>query len=265
MVTEIEAPERPATRPVETLHRQVRPAGSDPARPPELRRDDVIVLLLAAMRPGSVRWGWSRVVARDKPLRGEAGLRFAKALGSGYEGGFGVRPSLDRSGLFAVFDGEAAADAFIERSAVVAGYADHAREMVTVKLRATTARGSWSGFSVGVSAQLPADGPVAALTRASIKLTKAPTFWSMAPSTQTSLEGGAPGCRLAVGLGEAPLLRQATFSVWDSVAAMDAYARTGAHQAAIRASYQQDFFTETMFVRFVPLLLRGSWKGKVYA
>jgi quinol monooxygenase YgiN len=74
----------------------------------------------------------------------------------------------------------------------------------------------------------------------------------------------AEGCLLAMGLGEAPLLRQATFSVWESQAAMDAYARSGAHQEAIRASVQDDWFSESMFVRFVPLQLSGRWKGRHY-
>jgi hypothetical protein len=224
----------------------------------------VVVLLLAAMKPGALLWGWSRVVQRDRPVRQLRGLRFAKALGSGFEGGFGLRPSADRQGLFLVFDGEAAADAFLADSPTLQGYREHAAELLTAKLRASTSRGSWDGFQIGASVQAPQSGadsgPVAALTRASIRPGKAAKFWPLAPPSQVSLES-APGCRLAVGLGEAPLLRQATFSVWDSVAAMDAYARSGAHQAAIKASYQGDFFSESMFTRFVPLQLQGVWKG----
>ncbi len=231
--------------------------------PPMVRRDDVVVLLLAAMRPGERAWGWSRVVQRDKPLRQVPGVRFAKALGGGFEGGFGVKPSFDRSGLFVSFNGEAAADAFIKDSDTVAGYRAHAREFFVTKLRATSSKGSWSGQDMGVSAQVVPGAPVAALTRASIRLSKSPTFWSLAPAAQVDLER-ASGCQLAVGLGEAPLLRQATFSVWDNVAAMDAYARTGAHQRAIQASAAGDFFSETMFVRFVPLLMQGTWKGRSY-
>jgi spheroidene monooxygenase len=58
------------------------------------------------------------------------------------------------------------------------------------------------------------------------------------------------------------LLRQATFSVWSSAAAMDAYARSGAHLAAIRAAYDGSYFSESMFVRFVPLEIHGRWKGQ---
>jgi hypothetical protein len=237
-----------------------RPAGSTPA---PLQRDDVAVLLLTELAPGSLWWGWSRIVLGARPLQHVPGLRFAKALGSGQRGGFGLRPSLTRQGLFALFDGEAAADAFVAASPVVAGYRAHAGEMCIVKLRATSCRGSWGGQSVGVSAEVPVDAPVASLTRASIRPHKALRFWSHSPPAEAALER-TDGCLLAVGLGEAPLLRQATFSVWQNQAAMDAYARGGAHQDAIRAAMREQWFSESMFVRFVPLQIAGRWKGRHY-
>jgi len=230
---------------------------------PAVRRDDVVVLLLAELATGSLLWGWSRIVLGARPLRGVPGLRFAKSLGSGQRGGFGLRPSLRRQGLFAVFDGEAAAGAFVDASPVLAGYRAHAAELCIVTLRASSCRGSWSGQSVGVSAGVPVDAPVASLTRASIRPHKALRFWSHSPPAEAALER-ADGCLLAVGLGEAPLLRQATFSVWRDQSAMDAYARGGAHQQAIRAAMREQWFSESMFVRFVPLRIAGRWKGRHY-
>jgi hypothetical protein len=230
----------------------------------------VAVLLLADSAPGSRLWGWSRVIRGEAALRAEPGLLFARALGSGHEGGFGLKPSLSRHGLFAVFDGQPAAEAFLDRSPRVAAYRAHSRELCTLMLRAWSSRGSWGGQALpattprpgsGEPGAWPADTPVAALTRASIRPSRALRFWQMAPPAQADL-AQAHGCRLAAGLGEAPLLRQATFSVWDSVAAMDAYARTGAHLAAIRASAQGGFFSESMFVRFVPLRIQGRWLGR---
>jgi len=231
------------------------------APPQSLQRDDVAVLLLAELAPGALLWGWSRIVLGAGPLRRIPGLRFAKALGSGERGGFGLRPSLSRQGLFAVFDGEAAADAFVDASATVAAYRAHAGELCLLTLRATSCRGSWSGRMIGVSASAAAGLPVASLTRASIRPHKALRFWSRSPPAEAALER-ADGCRLAVGLGEAPLLRQATFSLWDEQAAMDAYARSGAHKQAIRDALQDDWFSESMFVRFAPLRISGSWKGR---
>jgi hypothetical protein len=110
----------------------------------------------------------------------------------------------------------------------------------------------------------PVKGPVAALTRASIKFSKAHAFWRHAPLSQTALEG-VEGCQLAVGLGEAPFLRQATFSIWDGVTEMNNYARTGEHLEAIQAANRHAYFSESMFARFVPLKVQGHWLGKQYA
>lgn len=232
------------------------------AQPCSLQHDDVIVLVMAELAPGALLWGWSRIVLRSWPLRAVPGLRFARALGSGQRGGFGLKPSLSRQGLFTVFEHEAAADDFLAGH-IVDAYRAHAGELCLVKLRAISCRGSWGGQSIGVSAQAAAGVPVASLTRASIRPHKALRFWSRSPPAEAALER-AQGCVLAMGLGEAPLLRQATFSVWEDQAAMDAYARSGAHLQAIRASVQGGYFSESMFVRFVPLQITGLWKGRRY-
>ena len=221
---------------------------------------EVAVILLVDIAPGSRLWGWSRFVVARHALRRVPGLRFFKVLGSGHEGGFGLRPSGSRQGLFCLFETDAQADAFLS-SPLTAAYRQHAREFFSTKLRAFSSRGSWSGTPLPVSVPAPETGPIATLTRASIRPRKARQFWSKAPPSERSLDQAA-GCLLAAGVGEAPLLRQATFSVWDSIAAMDGYARSGAHLEAIRASRAGDYFTESMFVRFVPYAALGQWKGR---
>lgn len=223
------------------------------------------VLLLAEIRPGARLWGWSRYVLGSLALLGVPGLVFSRQLGSGHEGGFGLRPSASRQGLFCVFDDEAAARRFAA-GPVVAGYRSRAADFALLLLRPTRCRGHWGGHALAVAPAAgddapPAGRPVAALTRASIRPSRAWAFWRHAPPSQQSLEQ-SPGCRLAVGLGEAPVLRQATFSVWDDEAAMEAYSRTGAHGAAVRAAAAGGFFSEAMFARFVPLAMQGHWKGR---
>jgi spheroidene monooxygenase len=241
------------------------PAGAAPERPAVptstlQQLDDVAVLLLADMTPRALLWGWGRIVLGSWLLRRVSGLRFAKALGSGHQGGFGLRPSVSRQGLFAVFDSDDAADDFLAGSCVSA-YRLRAKELCVLKLRATSCRGTWGGHTIGVSAHAPSGEPVAALTRASIRPHRALNFWRHSPAAEAAL-AHADGCVLAVGVGEAPLLRQATFSLWESQAAMDAYARSGPHHDAIRGALRGGWFSESMFVRFVPLLVSGVWQGR---
>jgi hypothetical protein len=242
--------------------------GSEPTPAPHLSAGtqtagSVVVVVLVDFKAASTVWGWSRLVMQRWPLRAVHGLKFSKVLGSGFDGGFGLRPSRTRQGLFLGFDTEASAREFISHSAVLAGYRSHARELCTVLLRVCSCRGSWSGASLEVTAELPADGPVVSLTRASIRPSRARQFWRMQPASEVSLHA-APGVLMATGVGEAPLLRQATFTLWQNVAAMNAYARSGAHQAAIQAAYGGHYFSESMFARFVPVQITGAWQGKRY-
>jgi spheroidene monooxygenase len=85
-------------------------------------------------------------------------------------------------------------------------------------------------------------------------------YWRYAPAAQDDLKN-APGCELAMGLGEAPLVRQCTFSLWKNTPSMMAYAHTGAHQQAIAAAHKNDFFSESMFVRMRVLRRAGQWSG----
>lgn len=223
----------------------------------------VALLLLARLHSRAVPWGLSRLVLGARWLGKVPGLRFARVLGSGRDGGFGLAPGLDHQGLMCFFDDEDSARAFAADAPVMRAYRDHARESLVALLRASSCRGSWSGVSLAISAPAQADAPMAALTRASIRLRHAAAFWQHAPAAHDGIARAA-GCRLAVGLGEAPLLRQATFSLWDNARAMEAYARGGAHLAAIKGAHEQGWFSESMFVRFAPIEISGQWHGKRY-
>jgi spheroidene monooxygenase len=45
---------------------------------------------------------------------------------------------------------------------------------------------------------------------------------------------------------------------------MDAYARGGAHLEAIKAAKLNNYFSESMFVRFVPYDAQGVWLERAY-
>ncbi len=220
-------------------------------------------LLLAKLRPAHWPWSWKRLAfSRWAPPR-SPGLRFMKTLGSGRDGGFGLLPSASHQGVFCLFSNDAAARAFVAESPLVDRYREASSECLLLTLRPSSSRGSWDGVALAAGPAIAADAPVAALTRAAIRPLAAPAFWRHAPAAQAGL-AQADGCELAIGLGEAPLLRQATFSLWRNAAAMDAYARTGAHQEAIRAAWQRRFFSESMFVRFAPVAIEGCWGGRFH-
>lgn len=220
-----------------------------------------VALVLAVWRPASIAWGLAQLVQGPLTPPTTPTMRWRKVLGSGHNGGFGLRPAWNRLGLFCAFDHTDSARDWLARSAEVARWQDRAEQWLTVLLEPLASRGSWSGHSLAVAQTDLAPPPetlVASLTRASIRPHLARRFWSLSPAAEVSL-AQAPGCLFAVGLGEAPLLRQATFSLWHDQSAMDAYARSGAHLEAIRQAYSQGFFSESMFTRFRVLELGGHW------
>ena len=220
---------------------------------------DIAVVVLMEYRGGShLLWGWGRFLFGRFALQRMPGLRFAKVMGSGHEGGFGLRPSFNRHGLFCVFAGQEAADAFLQ-SAWLKQIQPHVKTGRWLTLEAFSSRGRWSGQEIKATAAPPVNEPVVSLTRASIRWSQALRFWRLAPPAEASL-ARAGGCSLSVGLGEAPILRQATLTVWDSMAAMNAYARSGAHEVAIRTAYDGCHFSESMFVRW-RLLGTGEWRA----
>jgi spheroidene monooxygenase len=224
----------------------------------------VVLLLLVQYRTAALPWGLSRLVLGPRALGAIPGLRFARVLGSGREGGFGLVPSLERQGLIGFFDDEASARAFAASSAPMHAYRARTHDMLTVLLRTTSSRGCWSGQALAAGATARGAGPVAALTRAAIRPRHAARFWRHSPGAEAGLACAA-GCRLAVGLGEAPLLRQATFSLWDNQAAMDAYAHSGPHAGAIAGAWREGWFSEWMFARFAPIAIEGQWHGQRHA
>ncbi|RYU83379.1 spheroidene monooxygenase [Hymenobacter persicinus] len=190
------------------------------------------------------------------------GLRFFKMLGSGYD--FGLRPNFQRYALLAVWETPAAAEAFFAAHPLWHAYQAHCRETWTLHLAPLKAHGRWDGQNPFdyLTEPAPADGPVAVLTRASIKLWKAPQFWRAVPATSTAF-AQAEGVRAAIGLGEIPIVRQATFSVWKSAASMQQYAYRGAaHKGVIQRTRQEQWYSEELFARFRVLSSRGTLDGQ---
>jgi hypothetical protein len=191
------------------------------------------------------------------------GLLFYKLLGSGQGKGFSIKPNFRRYGLMCTWESEEAADEFLERSELMLEYRLHSNEIWTVKLLPLQAHGLWDGlqpFTPQLTEKQPT-GPLAVLTRASINWRALPNFWRNTPKVSRSLDN-AEGLICSIGLGELPLVRQATFSVWESAEAMKNYAyRSPLHQEVIKLTRTQKWYSEELFARFIPVESQGHWNG----
>ena len=222
-------------------------------------------LSLITLEPGAgiARWALAQMATAPPRLRLVPGLRFCQLLGSGAANGFGFWPNLQRYGFLATWDRAEDAAAFFATNPIWAAYTGRSRETWTAELAPLQAHGAWNGrnpFAEGLAAP-GGVGPVAVLTRASIRLRRAPRFWRFVEPTSRAL-AGAEGLRLAIGLGELPLVRQATFSVWDSAQAMQQYAyRDVRHREVIQLTRREGWYSEELFARFQVLKSTGTVDG----
>lgn len=206
----------------------------------------------------------ARMALGRRALAAEPGLRFAKLLGTGDGRTFTLRDADPRRwGALTVWDSPVDARRFADRSATVVAWRGIADEQWCATLRPVAARGTWAGREpFGAPRPSRGDGPVAALTRARLAPVKALTFWQSVPPVSAAL-GRAPGLRYAVGIGEAPVGLQGTFSVWDDDAALRGFAyRDAAHQRAIRQTAAHAWYAEELFARFTVLETAGSVDGR---
>ena len=199
-------------------------------------------------------------LARPK-MRQIDGLQFWKLCGSGTGEGFTPVPNTSVYAILAVWPDAETARHQIEMSDGYNCFATRAVETWTVLLEPTSVRGTWSGVTPFKAVCTPDDGPVVALTRATIRPRAALKFWRRVPSI-SSVIGADTEVAFKIGIGEVPLLHQVTFSIWPDTRSMADFARVdGPHARAIRAVREGNWFREELYARFKVVGDQGTWNG----
>lgn len=203
-------------------------------------------------------------MARDRSaVRRIPGATFAKLLGTGSGRTFTPRDAdPGRWGVLVCWrdaDGPARYESSRQHAAWLRAADEHAR----ILLRPLASRGTWAGrqpFGDPVARRW--HGPVAAITRARIQPRHWRTFWSAVPPVSGDLRE-VEGLRLAVGIGEAPVGLQGTFSLWASNAALTEFAhRRSPHVEVMRRTHDVGWYAEELFARFAVVDATGTLRGQ---
>lgn len=227
----------------------------------------LVTLDLWGVAPTAVPGALLRM-ALDRPLLARTpGASFAKLLGTGAGRSFTVGDAdpLHWATLVAWRSAEDAA-AF-ERSATVRAWSRLSRERLRVELVPLSSRGRWSGRepfgpSGGAGRAGHHEGPVASITRARIRAGRTLGFWRSVPPVAEDLHR-VEGLRCAVGVGEAPVGFQGTFSLWESTAALREFAHRGAaHRDVMVRTPTEGWYSEELFARFAVSSVTGTLGGR---
>lgn len=198
-------------------------------------------------------FGWAGLLSMFLfrfPLWFRRDLRFWKLMGCGRSRSFDFRPDYRRWAVLLVSAGNEPSE---PGKLMYAWWKLFRVSVWKISLVPASSHGKWDGdplFDTISPAQNKNECPVVVLTRATIRLSRAAAFWRAVPAVSEKLLK-APGLIFSIGIGEMPWLKQATLSIWENQAAMQAFAYgQQEHASVIKRTKQERWYREEMFVRF---------------
>lgn len=195
-------------------------------------------------------------------MRTQKGCTFWRLLGSGRNGTFSLNPDWQQWGLLATWNQREDFDAFYNSSAVSKWWDRFTTERWTILCTPLQTHGKWDGQEPfgKINEPIP-DGPVAVLTRATIRLNRLKNFWGHVQETSDLMSRSA-GYIMSLGIGEMPFYRQATFSVWQNLEDVKRFAYgSKEHAEVIRKTREENWYSEELFARFKLLESFGTMSG----
>jgi hypothetical protein len=207
-----------------------------------------VQLYLFTLKQRSIPFAFLQMAVGRRTARIIPGVSFAKLMGTGT--GKTFTPSdadLKQWAILFVSDNLETVDS----SKFIEGWKRRSLSVNKYLLNPISSHGEWSKRQpFEVSAPIKNDGPIVAITRARLKWSQAFRFWRSIPPVVSDLHN-SPGLIFSIGIGEAPIGLQGTFSVWQSGAALRDFAYKNApHRAAIEDTKRFDWYSEELFARF---------------
>ena len=203
------------------------------------------------------------------PLFFNRNISFYKLMGTGKNGTFDKTPDFNQWAILCVFkDGIPISNStfnpidfygrFIKKWLRI-----FSMENFSIQLEPINGHGLWDGKTAfgSFESNETYNGPIATLTRATIRLSKISHFWKHVAPIANKMTS-AKGYLFSVGIGEVPWIKQATFSVWESVEDMKTFAYSmKEHREVVKKTRQEKWYSEDMFVRFKIISTHGKLKG----
>jgi len=203
-------------------------------------------------------WAFTQMGLVRRQMQTPAGLQFYKLMGSGKKG-FSIIPNFSTYCLLCVWENESAARSFQEKAPYFQQFKEKADQIYTLFMQTQTAHGQWDSINpFEMNTQIAENELIGVLTRASIKTRHLLRFWKQVPSVNRVVQNAA-GLIFTIGVGELPIVQQATFSLWINSKAMKKYAYEDKHLEIVKRTRSEGWYSEELFARFKPYASEGVW------
>ena len=216
----------------------------------------VTVIYFWKIKSSNIGFALFRMALDRGSLRRIKGVHFAKMLGTGKGESFTPRDAdANQWGALIVIDSENLQA--LDDSKLIKRWRAHSLSEVRYLLDPISSHGLWAKTNPFTYSSVQTDGEIVAITRARIKWFQNFRFWRAVPPVTESLHSSA-GLIATIGIGEAPIGLQGTFSHWKTGADLRNFAYKGAaHQGAIAATERHQWYAEELFSRFAVRDIRG--------
>lgn len=198
-------------------------------------------------------WAFGMMQYAHAHLSQANGCTFYKLMGTGKGDGFNPLPDFSTYALLMVWDDKNKAHQYLQHSDLFRKYKANAFTIKTHFMQCIKSHGKWSKQNPFVEHQLsPTENTnIGVITRATIKKRMLPKFWSYVPTSSKPLKNN-PDLLFKKGIGEAPIIQMATFSIWKNIEALKNYAyQSKEHAIAIKKTRQLNWYKEELFARFI--------------
>jgi len=197
-------------------------------------------------------WAFKQMQRALPKVQQQHGICFVKTLGTGAGQGFSLWPDFSTYALLTVWKSQQDAMAFLKYSHVMQAFNKRSAAQQHFSLHTLQSHGLWGKTNPFEAAQRPLekDEQIGIITRATLRPSRLIEFWRAVPAASKAITQ-AKGVLWYKGIGEWPMIQQATFSIWESLEDVKAFAYKSYHHAAIvKKTRKRNWYKEDLFARF---------------
>ena len=185
----------------------------------------------------------------NKKLFNHDGLKFIKLLGTGSKDGFSIIPDFTSYVMISAWENDALRKNFTNKNKSFKEIINKSSKRVEIKIDPYNYVGSWNGINPFINKSSYKEGKIIVLTRARVRLNKLINFFISTSSAAKSINS-KKGAEYYKGVGELPIIEQATISIWKSEQSMKDYAYSDkSHLKIIHKARKNNWYSEELFVR----------------